>query len=649
MPLYDEMTGQGSATWPYPVNYGKENEFSCDVLVIGGGIAGCHAAINAAKRGAKVIVMEKAATVHSGCSGAGVDHWGAAYTNPACTSDLEKAAESSATRRGYVNGMCSYITMRESWDALLDVEGMGMQFRDVDDEFAGSPMRDEKTKIMFAYDYTTRVNIRINNGAKVKPILYRELLRLGVTVLDRTMATGLLTENGKPGNRVIGAMGVNVRTGEFYVIRAKSTVLSAAQYSGIWVFNTELTGSAVHLDDPNNVGEATAAAWKAGAELSLMERSKGPVHGSFGWPRFGVGSPTNTWFPCNIVDANGKQVPWVDREGNVLDTIAQRTAYKAGAMPTPDLNDMIARGELVLPLYADLPSMPEDERRAIWGLMVANEGKTRVPVYQVFNEAGFDPDKDMLYTPITNIEVGGEGEGPPLWRSASAGGGWGSGGLVVDWDLRTTLPGLYAAGNQIAGQNGGHPGAATTGRYAGRKAAEYAATVDPLAPNRKQIDDEKARVYQRIGQRGDVGWKELHAGVSRIMQIHCGAYKSERMLQTGLWWLDSIRESEVTRTYVRNPHELERYLECLTRLTLSEVIINASMARKASSQVLGFNRVDYPEMDPRDWRKFVTIKLQNDRPVTGELPLDYYLQEPYTSNFKENYEAHASLNEAKVK
>ena len=93
MPLYDEMTGQGSAVWPYPVAYGKENEFTADVLVIGGGIAGCHAAINAAKQGAKVIVMEKAATVHSGCSGAGVDHWGAAYTNPACTSDLEKAAE----------------------------------------------------------------------------------------------------------------------------------------------------------------------------------------------------------------------------------------------------------------------------------------------------------------------------------------------------------------------------------------------------------------------------------------------------------------------------------------------------------------------------------------------------------------------------
>jgi succinate dehydrogenase/fumarate reductase flavoprotein subunit len=647
--MYDEMTGQGASKWPYPVNYGKENEYTTDVLVVGGGIAGCHAAINAAKKGAKVIVLEKAATVHSGCSGAGVDHWGAAYTNPCCTADLEKAADSSEKRRPWANGMLSYITMRESWDALLDCEEMGMNFRDENDEFAGSPLRDEETKIMFAYNYNSRVNIRVNNGSLVKPVLYKELLRLGVTVLDRTMVTGLLTEDGKPGNRVIGATGVNTRTGEFYIINAKSTVLSAAQYSGIWVFNTELAGSSVHLDDPNNVGEGTAAAWRAGAELTLMERSKGPAHGSFGWPRFGVGSPTNTWYPCNIVDANGRQVPWVDRKGNIIEDPHERSLSAAGATPHPDIFGMIERGELVLPLYADLPSMPEDERRAIWDLMLANEGKTRVPVHKVFGDAGFDPERDMLQTPITKLEVGGEGLGPPLWRTASSGGGWGSGGLVVDWDLRTTLPGLYGAGNQLAGQNGGHPGAATTGRYAGRKAAEYAATVDPVAPDRKQIDAEKARVYQRIDRGGDVGWKELNAGTARIMQIYCSAYKSDRMMKTGLWWLNSIRESEMERTYVRNPHELERYIECLSRLTISEIILHASIARKASNRTLDFNRVDYPIMDPPEWQKYITVKLQNGEAVTGELPLGYYLSEPYASTFKENYEAHASLNEARTK
>ena len=68
--------------WPYPVNYGKENEVDTDVLVLGGGVAGCHAAINAAKRGAKVAVVEKGAVIRSGSSGAGVDQWHGAFTNP---------------------------------------------------------------------------------------------------------------------------------------------------------------------------------------------------------------------------------------------------------------------------------------------------------------------------------------------------------------------------------------------------------------------------------------------------------------------------------------------------------------------------------------------------------------------------------------
>src|SRR5512137_2500782 len=77
-----EFNYKKSMEWPYPVNYDKENEVSADVLVLGGGIAGCHAAISAAKRGAKVAVVDKGAVIRSGLGGAGVDHWHLACTNP---------------------------------------------------------------------------------------------------------------------------------------------------------------------------------------------------------------------------------------------------------------------------------------------------------------------------------------------------------------------------------------------------------------------------------------------------------------------------------------------------------------------------------------------------------------------------------------
>ncbi len=647
MPDYQEAAEKGIPAWPYPVNYGKENEVTADVLVIGGGIAGCHAAINAAKKGAKVVVVDKAATIRSGSGGGGVDHWGNAFTNPCSTVDPDSILDRPRREKpapDYSNGIFTTISVKESWDALLDVEQMGLQFRDVDDEFAGAPFRDDETKIMFAYDYDSRTTIRIRGGAKIKPIMYKEMKRLGIEIHDRIMVTALLTEGGQSGARVIGAMGVNIRTGEFHIFKAKATVLATAQFSGIWVFSTELAGSDVDGDDPNCVGDGSAMAWQAGAEFIQMERSRGPVAGSFGWPRFGVGSPMNSWHPCTIVDSNGKEVPWVDRKGNILETVADRTRSRQGAMLTPDLPERIKRGEFVLPLYADLPSMPEHERRAIFGLMVGNEGKTRIPVYQGYTQAGFDPDKDMLQAPIIPREAGGEGLGPAMWRSGAVGGGWSGGGLVIDWDLKTSLEGLYAAGNQVGAGAGGHPGAATTGRYAGRKAADYAQNAGLTSPERKQIDNEKSRVYGPIGREGDIGWKELHAGITRVMQIYCGEFKSRRMLETGLWWLNSVREGEAARTYVRNPHELVRYLECLTRITVSEMIIHASLARQASSRPLGFKRVDHPVMDPPEWNKFITTRLENGEVKVGELPTDYWLLPPYAPTHRENYETHCGLD-----
>jgi len=162
---------------------------------------------------------------------------------------------------------------------------------------------------MFAYDYINRTNIRVRGGAKIKIALYKELKRLGVGVCDHIMVTSLLTGGGRPGARVIGATGVHIRTGEFYVFKAKAAILTAAHFSRIWVYSTELAGSAVDHDDPNCVGDGSAMAWQAGAEFTLMERSRGPVQGGFGWPRSATGAPRTPGIPASIVDANGKEVP----------------------------------------------------------------------------------------------------------------------------------------------------------------------------------------------------------------------------------------------------------------------------------------------------------------------------------------------------
>jgi len=644
---------EGEAPWPYPVHYGRETELVADVLVVGGGIAGCHAAISAAKRGARVIVIDKGAVIRSGSGGAGVDHWGGVYTNP-CSKVTPDEAIARPGGHGPMAGAfgmkhIQYITFKESWDAALDMEAWGMAIRDEDDEFVGAEFRDEQTKLLFAYDYDACTTLRVQ-GADVKVYLHRELKRLGVTILDRVMATSLLSEGGKAGARVVGATGLNVRTGQFYVLRAKATVLTTGQPLRIWIFNTELAGSHVAHDDPNCAGDGCAIAWRAGAEFTLMERSM-QSSGPFRYPAYGTGNSSNTWYGCTIVDANGKEIPYVDADGNVLKTVSERFHPKPGrgqARLIPDLAERIRSGELVLPFYADLPSMPEHERRAIFGLMVCHEGKTRIPIYKTYTEAGFDPDRDMLQANLHAPEVMGRdpvwwdvkipGASAPQWRETAFGGG---GGLVADWDMKSNLEGLYAAGNQLAGYMG-HVSAAATGRYAGRKVAEYVLTAPEPVVDRAQVESEKERVYRPVMRSSGIGWKELQAGVSRVMQDYCGRDKSGPVLDKGLEWLVSIRESEAARAYARNPHELWRTLEVMVRMTVGEMIIHASLARRASSRDLDFWRVDYPEVDPPEWKKFVTTRLDDGVVRMGELPLGFWLEEPYASSYADNYRLHCS-------
>ena len=641
--------------WPYSIRYEVENEISVDVLVLGGGIAGCHAAINAARKGARVAVCDTAPIIVSGQGGAGVDHWHCATTNPGSKVTPEEMTEALVEAYGgYDCGIKSYIQCKESYDALLDCENMGVQVRDISDEFKSAEFRDDNTKLMYAYDYENRCTIRVV-GAKMKYFLYKELKRLGIDVFDWVKATSLLTEGGKPRAKVVGATGVNVRTGEFYIFKAKATILSMGNSFRLWGFVTEWRGfGSVQPGEPNCVGDGIAMAWNVGAELAMMEKTSS-YNATLGLPNYGSGNCDNTWYACTMVDSNGKEIPWVDANGKILTTVSQRyhpapgqkfflpgMYASAAGKPykykdprlIPDLPDRINKGEFVLPLYADLPSMPEHERRAIFGLMVGNEGKTRFPIYVNYTRAGFDPDKDMLQAPVEGARMS-----LPQWRNV---GFQSSGGLVVDWDLKTNLEGLYTAGQQMLG-GGDHSNAATSGRYAGRKAAEYARKAPEVVVNRRQIEGEKTRVYNPIKRTSGTSWKELNIQISRIMQDYCGKYKHKETLNTGLRWFKDIRKSEASNLYARNPHELGRALDCLTLITVGEIIIYASLMRKASSSHLDFHRLDYPEMDSKEWHKFITIKLQDGEVKAGELPMNYWLLPPYAPTYEENYQRHCSL------
>ena len=204
---------------------------------------------------------------------------------------------------------------------------------------------------------------------------------------------------------------------------------------------------------------------------------------------------------------------------------------------------------------------------------------------------------------------------------------------MVDWDLKTTLDGLYAAGGQMFSPQD-HSFCASTGRYAGRKAAAYARQISAGNISREQIDREKARVYAPIKRSSGMDWKELHAGIARTMQWYCSEYKTDLLLNMGLDNLRKIEEESVPELCALDPHKLMRSVEDLSLLTNAQIILQASLARKASSVPLDFQRIDYPAVDPPEWNKYLTLKLENDKVKVGNLPLAFW------GNMKQQYEAH---------
>ena len=445
--------------WPYPDEFGQTETVDSDILVLGGGLAGCFAAIAAARKGKKVVLVEKGATKRSGAAGTGFDHWESACTNPCSQVTPEEIANAYVDEQDhYSNGIAHYIECREGYDRMLDLESFGGKIRDTEDEFKGAEFRDDETKLMFAYDYKNRFTLRVW-GSTFKPALYEELKRLGVTIYDRTEATALLTtiENGK--KRGIGAIGMNVHTGKLLVFRAKATLLTMSRPARVWLFNPDLTGLC-EFRPMQSIGSGHAMGWRAGMEFTMMEKS---VKGEFSaagrsFPPYGTGNNHNTWYAATMVDARGVEIPYLDRDGNVLKTVSERyypvkgqkfflkggvidePKYEYRGPETMPFDELIKRG-YKLPFYADLSRMPEMERKVIWGMMVGEEGKTKIPILQYYTERGFDPEKHMLQ---------------------SYGNGWQSaafldqerqlfgapGGIMHDWDLKTNIDGIYAAGDQ---------------------------------------------------------------------------------------------------------------------------------------------------------------------------------------------------------
>ncbi len=630
--------------WPYANEFGQEEHVEADVLVLGGGIAGCFAALSAARRGEKVVVVEKGATIRSGSAGTGFDHWESACTNPCSQVTSKEIAEAYVDEQDHLsNGIAHYICCEEGWDRLLDLEEIGGKIRDTEDEFKGADFRDDETKLMFAYDYKNKFSLRVW-GKTFKPALLKELKRLGVKIYDYTEATALLTAEVEGKKRGVGAIGMDTHTGKIKIFHSKSTILTMSRPARIWLFNADLPGLC-EFRPFNSIGSGHAMGYRAGMEFTMMEKSVRAEFSAAGssFPPYSAGNNHNTWYACTMVDSRGVEIPYLDRDGNELKTVkerympveGQKFLLKGGVIDEPKyeyrgpetvpFDELMKRG-YKLPFYADMSRMPKMERDVIWGMMIGNEGKTAIPVLDYYNKRGFDPAKKAM-------QVYGTG-----WTSASFSDDerqlFGApGGIMHDWDLKTNIDGIYAAGDQLFGSDCAGFDAAT-GYYAGRKASKYADEIELTPYDRKQVDDEIERLYAPMYVEEGYSWKELNWAIAKCMRNYCGAIKNEALLVQGLDLLNSYKKDIVPKLSCHNTHELVRTHEVLDILQVAEIILEACRMRKSSSKTLCFTRSDYPEMDPAEDHHFITIRQENGVPVRGDVELDYF------GDLKTEYEKH---------
>ena len=186
-----------------------------DVLVIGSGASGCGAALGARDQGLDVVLMDKGKLESSGCIGGGNDHYMAVLDEPGEAHDTVEDLIKFYAKP--LNGW-SPAMLQNGWYAhmkyFLDVLGKaGVQFSKKAD---GTYLRTQ------GFGQPGRWWVHIANGMTIKRAMARIVRDAGINTLDNVMAVKILTDNGK----ACGALGWNVRTGEFVLVRAK-TVVSA--------------------------------------------------------------------------------------------------------------------------------------------------------------------------------------------------------------------------------------------------------------------------------------------------------------------------------------------------------------------------------------------------------------------------------------
>jgi adenylylsulfate reductase subunit A len=606
---------------------------NCDVLVVGGGMAGCGAAYEAKYWGKdlKVVLVEKAAIERSGAVAQGLSaintylgmRWG--ENTP---EDFVRYVRTDLM--GIIREDLVYDVARHVDSSVHLFEEWGLPIWKTPE---GRYVREGRWQIMI-------------NGESYKPIV-AEGARAAIgqeNLIERVAVTHLLTDANDP-NRVVGAVGVSVRENKFYVFKAKTVIVAA--------------GGATLLFRPRSVGEGLGRTWyaifdtgstfammtQAGAEMTQMENRFIPSRFKDGY------GPVGAWFL--LLKSRATNAFGEDYVSTRADELKKYEPY-GSVKPTPTplrnhlmLTDILdGKGPIYMRTDEALANLAAGDAKKLRELeSEAWEDFLDMTISQalLWSAQNIAPEEKASELQLAEPYIMGSHSGcAGMWVS-----GPGDLGGPAEWswgyNRMTTVKGLFTAGDGV----GAAPHKFSSGSFAeGRLAAKAAVAFirdNPgnVGPDEGKVNALKAEIYQPLAtyeeNKGKSTVPEVNPnfitakqGLTRLQKIMdeyaAGAstwYKTnEPMLNRALELLAIFKE-DMAKLGATNLHDLMRCWELQHRAWTAEAHVRHMLARKETRWPGYYYRTDYPQLDDANWRVFVNSRYD---PATGEWKTS---QKPY--------------------
>jgi adenylylsulfate reductase subunit A len=524
-----------------------------DLLIIGGGAAGCYAGIRAKEEEPTkdVLIVDKANIKRSGCLGAGISAINA-YLNPGVTPE-DFVDYIKTDSEGLVRDDLLYTIAQGVNQVAQNLEKWGLPF-----------LKDEVGN--YVPKGTRSVKIK---GEHIKPILANAVTDKQVDVLNRVNITNYIIED----NRVKGAFGFSVRENKFYVIQAKAVISATGGAAGIYKPNNP--GQARHKMwyCPFNTGAGYAMGLRAGAEMTTFEM------------RFIALRAKDVIAPTGVL-AVSYDAQQVNAQGEEY-----QKNYSKNSTPFRLYATMNEQEEGRGPCYLDVSHLDQEGNQRLKKTFL----NMSPDIVLKWADEGVEPSEQP-------IEI--YGTEPYLVGGHSQSGYW------IDEDRQTTLRGLYAAGDVAGGAPKKYAtGCMVEGEIAALAAVDYIQQVEVGTITKEQIEEEYNRVLAPLNREQGIGPQQLEERLQKIMDEYAGGLSSNYKLNENKLLeakrLLELLEEDIKLMAADNKHQLMKAHEVIDRILVAQVLVEHLLYRKETRWKSYQERVDYPAKNDQDWFKFI--------------------------------------------